>query len=84
MCFGFGRCEAPRHACAERLGSHFISAFLPYFDQYALSHRLWAPDSSSILLPLIDASGREQLVVIPSDGTAGRPVAGGVSGFWRP
>ena len=28
-----------------------------YFDQYALSHRLWAPDSSSFLLPVVDADG---------------------------
>ncbi len=64
-----------------RLGSHFVSAFLPYFDRYALSHRLWTPENASILLPLIDATGHEQLVVIPSDGTAGRPIASGVSGF---
>jgi hypothetical protein len=67
-----------------RLAANFVGGLLPYFDQYALSHRLWAPDSASILLPLIDTAGREQLVVVPSDGTADRPVASGVSGFWSP
>jgi hypothetical protein len=57
---------------------------LPYFDQYALSHRLWSPDSASILLPLVDTNGRTQLVAVPADDTDGRPIADGVSGFWSP
>ena len=32
-------------------GATFVNDVLAYFDQYALSHRLWAPDSSSFLLP---------------------------------
>jgi TolB protein len=67
-----------------RLASQFVDALLPYFDQYALSHRLWSPDSASILLPLVDSNGRTQLVVVPADGAAGRPIADGVSGFWSP
>ena len=57
-----------------RLADHFVSQLLPYFDQYALSHRLWSPDSASILLPLVDASGRDQVVVVPADGF--RPAVG--------
>ena len=66
------------------LTSHFINQFLPYFDQYALSHRVWAPDGSSILLPLVDSSGRDQLVIVPPDGSAGPPPIDGESGFWSP
>ena len=60
----------------------FVNELLPYFDQYALSHRLWAPDSASILLPVVDASGRTQVTLVPADGTDSRPIAEGVSGFW--
>jgi TolB protein len=67
-----------------RLGSHFVNELLPYFDQYALSHRLWAPDSASILLPLVDAVGGTQLVVIPADGSDSQTIADGVGGFWSP
>jgi TolB protein len=67
-----------------RLANQFVSGILPYFDQYALSHRAWAPDSSSILLPLVGRSGRTQLVVLPADGTASRTVADGAGGFWSP
>ena len=64
--------------------SDFVNQILPYFDQYALSHRLWAPDSASIILPLVDSSGGTQIVVVPADGTDSRPIADGVSGFWNP
>ena len=69
---------------AVRLANQFVSGILPYFDQYALSHRVWAPDSSSILLPLVDPSGRTRLVVLPADGSDSRPIADGVRGFWSP
>ena len=61
-----------------------MNQILPYFDQYALSHRLWAPDRASIILPLVDSSGATQIVVVPADGTDSRPIAHGVSGFWNP
>jgi TolB protein len=67
-----------------RLGDHFVEQLLSYFDQYALSHRLWSPDGASILLPLVDASGRDQLVVVPAGGADPRPIAGGAKGFWSP
>ena len=34
-----------------RLADTFAAQVLPFFDQYALSHRLWAPDSSAIVAP---------------------------------
>ncbi len=69
---------------AVSLAGHFVDSLLPYFDQYALSHRLWSPDSASLLLPLVDPTGRNQLVVVPADGSDARPIADGDSGFWSP
>ena len=67
-----------------RLADQFVTQLLPYFDQYALSHRLWSPDGTSILLPLVDKTGRDQLVVVSAEGPDPRPIADGVSGFWSP
>ena len=66
------------------LADHFVGQLLPYFDQYALSHHLWSPDGVSMLIPLVDPSGRNQLEVVPADGSAPRPVADGAKGFWSP
>jgi TolB protein len=65
-------------------GRRFVNEILPYFDQYALSHRLWAPDSSAILLPLVDASGRTQLVALGPDGGDNPRTIDGEAGFWSP
>lgn len=62
----------------------FINQVLPYFDQYALSHRVWAPDGASILLPVIAEDGAEALQVLPADGSPGRVLAEGSIGFWSP
>ncbi len=35
----------------------YVTEVLSYFDQYALSHRMWAPDSSTLLVP---AGGRHR------------------------
>ena len=69
---------------AIQLGDEFISTILPYFDQYALSHRLWAPDSTAIVLPLVDARGRARVVVVGAGGTAPRTISEATSGFWSP
>ena len=57
---------------------------LPFFDQYALSHRFWAPDSSSILLPLVRDDGVVGIVVLPADGSDERRIADGEMGFFSP
>jgi TolB protein len=57
---------------------------LPFFDQYALSHRLWSPDSSSLLLPIVGDDNTTGLVVLPADGSAPRRVAAGEMGSWSP
>ena len=62
----------------------FINQVLPYFDQYALSHRLWSPDGSSILLPVVGEDGTESLHVVPADGSPVRVLAPGSMGFWSP
>jgi len=67
-----------------RVGDVFVVQLLPYFDQYALSHRLWAPDSRSIALPLTDGDGTTAVVELPADGSDARRVAEGVAGFWSP
>ncbi len=46
----------------------YVNQILPYFDQYALSHHLWSPDGTSILLPVIDAR-RER---VPRGAAGGR------------
>ena len=67
-----------------RLTSHFINEFLPYFDQYALSHRVWSPDSRSLLIPLVDATGRDRLTALPADGAEAPHAYDGDIGFWSP
>jgi TolB protein len=59
----------------------FLTQFLPFFDQYALSHRLWSPDSRSLVLPVVEETGAWVLVV-PAGG--GRPfhLAQGNAAFW--
>jgi TolB protein len=59
----------------------FIGQFLPYFDQYALSHRLWSPDSRSILLPVRE-NGLNLILVIPVAGGRPERLAEGDIAFW--
>jgi TolB protein len=59
----------------------FVSQFLPFFDQYALSHRLWSPDSSALVLPA-RVEGASQIMLFPADGGEPRPVAPGSMAFW--
>ena len=59
----------------------FLTQFLPFFDQYALSHRLWSPDSSALVLPVVEETG-EWVLIVPAGG--GRPfhLAEGNAAFW--
>jgi TolB protein len=59
----------------------FVAQFLPYFDQYALSHRIWSPDSRSIVLPVRE-DGTDVILIVPTAG--GRPfsLAEGDVAFW--
>jgi TolB protein len=67
-----------------RLSDLFVNQVLPFFDQYALSHRIWSPDGASIVLPLVGAGDVTELVVIRSDGAEPRTVATAEMGFWSP
>lgn len=66
------------------LSALFEQQLLPFFDQYAKSHRLWSADSRAIVLPLVDAEGAAHLTVIPVDGGPEVDVGPGVLGFWSP
>jgi TolB protein len=46
----------------------FAGQYLPFFDQYARSHRLWSPDSDALVMPVADDDGAVQLVVFGLDG----------------
>lgn len=59
----------------------FMSQFLPYFDQYALSHRLWSPNSDALILPMREGD-RSRLYIVPADGGKAFPLASGEIGFW--
>ncbi|MFW5940977.1 MAG: TolB family protein [Chloroflexota bacterium] len=64
-----------------RPGSLFVTQFLPFFDQYALSHRIWSPDSTALLLPVVE-EGQSRIYVIARDGEAFWPIVEGQIAFW--
>lgn len=49
----------------------FLNQYLPFFDQYARSHRLWSPASDALVLPVIEG-GRSLLVLYGLDGSVRR------------
>lgn len=59
----------------------FVNQFMPFFDQYALSHRIWSPNSDSILLPAV-VGELERMVIIPINGLPPINLAEGTMGFW--
>jgi len=64
-------------------GQLFIDQFLTYFDQYALSHQLWAPDSSALLLPVAEPDGTTHISVISRNGDPPLSLNGAIA-FWSP
>ena len=60
----------------------FVQQFLPFFDQYALSHRIWSPDSRALVFPILDDVGNSQVTVVTLDG-ARRVVGQGEGPFWN-
>jgi TolB protein len=62
----------------------FAGQVLPFFDQYALSHRFWSRDSRSIVLPLADTRPEPQVTVIYADGSRSVELGPGAIAFWSP
>jgi TolB protein len=67
-----------------RVSERFALQLLPYFDQYALSHRFWSPDSASFMLPLVSEDDVVGIVLLPPDGSAERRVVDGEMGSFSP
>jgi TolB protein len=67
-----------------RVSDLFVNQVLPFFDQYALSHRFWAPDDGAIVLPIVDDHEVTHLYEIPPDGSDAHLVATGAMGSWSP
>lgn len=58
----------------------FTNQFLPFFDQYARSHRIWSPNSDFIVLPIRQDSA-PVVVVYGLDGSS-TVLGTGISAFW--
>ena len=64
----------------------FVGQYLPFFDQYALSHRLWSPESDALVMPMLAAEGGQlssEVVVVPLEGEP-QPIAAGDMPSWSP
>jgi TolB protein len=59
----------------------FLTQFLPYFDQYALSHRIWSPSSDALVIPMV-RDGGSKIVIVPINGEDSRSIAVGTVAFW--
>jgi TolB protein len=61
--------------------TYFINQFLPFFDQYALSHRLWSPASDALVLPAVTGD-ISRISVVTIAGGSPQPLAEGHMAFW--
>lgn len=59
----------------------FATQFLPFFDQYALSHQIWSPDSVALVVPT-EMDGHNGILILPIDGEEPRQLADGDMPFW--
>lgn len=75
--------EDPRPLITFEPTDVFLNQFLPFFDQYALSHRLWSPDSTALVLPMKDDERQDVLVVVPVHGDDPLVIADGEIAFWN-
>jgi len=64
-----------------RPNSQFVNQIIPFFDQYALSHRFWSPKSDAILLPAI-VNDEDWLVTVPLNRFPPFPLALSRMGSW--
>ncbi len=75
---------AVRSARVTRLSDLFINQVLPYFDQYALSHRFWSRDSRSLVLPIDDDQSVSRITTFFADGSDPVELVGGQFATWSP
>ncbi len=75
--------RGPRELARFHPSRSFTLQVLPFFDQYALSHRIWSPDSTSLVLPMRQPGG-SMVRVIPIDGSPPRDLIRGSLAFWSP
>ena len=59
----------------------FLFQFLPFFDQYALSHRIWSPASDAVVLPAI-IDEESTILVVPAGGGEPTSIGTGQMPFW--
>jgi TolB protein len=59
----------------------FLLNFLPFFDQYGLSHQIWSPQSDSLVIPVME-NGQGSVHVVPLDGRNSISIADGMIAFW--
>lgn len=73
-----------RQVMTFRPSNAFVSAIIPFFDQYHRSATIWSPDSSNLIVSAM--AGQQnipQLFVVAASGTLNpRPIAAGILGFW--
>ena len=65
----------------------FDSLLLPFFDQYALSHRIWSPNSDAVVLPIAESDETADIAgiyIVPIARRSGPPrrIAEGAIAFW--
>lgn len=71
-----------RRLATFRPSDIFLAQFLPFFDQYALSHRLWSPASDALALPVQEDDGSDRIYLFSTDGSDPRPLAAGSMASW--
>ena len=59
----------------------FSHQFLPFFDQYALSHRIWSPDSRALTIPILE-EGVSHIAVVDLDREDVKLLSTGEIAFW--
>jgi len=77
--------ESTREHAAFFPSRIFLRDYLPYFDQYAQSHRIWSPDSSALVFTGTLANGKRGVwVQVDEEGAAPLSLGSGVSATWTP
>lgn len=62
---------------------NFINQFVPFFEQYALSHNVWSGDSQAVVLPTRDREGMSNIAVIYIEDGSLDIIAKGSTPFWQ-